>query len=120
MMKGEELAVRVKVTLHQGEGDEGHTPAMGRGVARLCELVDETGSLNKAAKEMGMAYSKAWRIMKRAEDFFGFPLLYRTGPKGSNLTEKGKWRVGAAREVERAARKASNEKLQELLREAQQ
>lgn len=64
-----------------------HTSAMGRGIVSLCRLVDETGSLNKAAKEMGMAYSKAWSIVKRTEEAFGFPLLTRKGNKGSELTE---------------------------------
>ena len=36
----------------------------GRGIASLCLGVRETGSLNAAAKGMGMAYSKAWRIIK--------------------------------------------------------
>ena len=37
----------------------------GRGIAELCLGVREHGSLNAAAKGMGMAYSKAWRIRKR-------------------------------------------------------
>ena len=36
----------------------------GRGIASLCIGVRDTGSLNAAAKSMGMAYSKAWRIIK--------------------------------------------------------
>ena len=39
----------------------------GRGIASLCLGVRETGSLNAAAKGMGMAYSKAWRIIKDTE-----------------------------------------------------
>ena len=40
----------------------------GPGVAMLIEGVKRTGSLSSAAKEIGMAYSKAWRIIKRSEE----------------------------------------------------
>ena len=55
----------------------------GRGIASLCLGVRETGSLNAAAKGMGMAYSKAWKILKGAEKEWG------DGAHGSDLTEAG-------------------------------
>jgi molybdate transport system regulatory protein len=61
----------------------------GPGIAALCRGVMESGSLNKAAKSMGMAYSKAWRIMKESEEGLGFQLLNRDGARGSTLTEEG-------------------------------
>lgn len=61
----------------------------GPGIASLCRGVAETGSLNKAAKDMGMAYSKAWRIIKEAEESFGVQLLDRNGAHGSTLTADG-------------------------------
>lgn len=52
----------------------------GPGVAMLIEGVKRTGSLSSAAKEIGMAYSKAWRIIKRSEELTGCKLLLsRTG-----------------------------------------
>ncbi len=59
----------------------------GRGIASLCLGVRDTGSLNAAAKSMGMAYSKAWRIIKDTEAALGTQLLYRNGAHGSQLTE---------------------------------
>lgn len=47
----------------------------------------DTGSLNTAAKSMGMAYSKAWRIIKDTEAALDVQLLYRDGAHGSRLTE---------------------------------
>ena len=41
--------------------------AFGHGIAELCLGVKNLGSLNAAAKSMGMAYSKAWRIIKDTE-----------------------------------------------------
>jgi molybdate transport repressor ModE-like protein len=58
------------------------------------ELVEEHRSLRKAAMSMGMAYSKAWRIIRTAEEVFGCPLLHSTiGGKnggGAELTAEGK------------------------------
>lgn len=61
----------------------------GRGVANLCLGVRTKGSLNAAAKEMGMAYSKAWRILKDTEAALGTQLLIRDGAHGSELTAEG-------------------------------
>ena len=61
----------------------------GRGIASLCLGVRETGSLNAAAKGMGMAYSKAWRIIKDTEAALDWQLLNRDGAHGSDLTEAG-------------------------------
>ena len=61
----------------------------GRGIASLCLGVRETGSLNAAAKGIGMAYSKAWRIIKDTEAALDLQLLNRDGAHGSDLTEAG-------------------------------
>jgi molybdate transport system regulatory protein len=66
----------------------------GEGRRRLLELVEETGSLNKAAKQMKMSYRAAWGKIKDTEERLGYRLLEtRTGGTaggGSTLTEKGK------------------------------
>lgn len=49
--------------------------AFGPGIATLLRNVDRLHSLRAAAAEMGMAYSKAWRITKESEAFLGFALL---------------------------------------------
>lgn len=65
----------------------------GPGVASLMKLVREQGSLSAACKEMHMAYSKAWKIIHKAEEDLGFPLMEgrRGGESGGNtvLTPKG-------------------------------
>lgn len=91
------LTAEVKIIIKKSEAD--NTPAFGRGVCQLCALIDELGSLNRAAQEMGMAYSKAWRIMKNTEEVFGVDLIERRGPKGSVLTEEGKKLVAVYRAV---------------------
>ncbi|MDO4854761.1 MAG: LysR family transcriptional regulator [Coriobacteriia bacterium] len=86
-MKAEDFEVQVKLVLVP-KNAKPFTPALGKGVVALCERVRDMGSLNKAAHDMGMSYSKAWRIMKSAEEEFGISLLDRNGPKGSDLTEQ--------------------------------
>lgn len=61
----------------------------GRGICNLCLGVRESGSLNAAAKGMGMAYSKAWRIIKDTEAALEIQLLDRDGAHGSTLTKEG-------------------------------
>jgi molybdate transport system regulatory protein len=60
----------------------------GPGVYDLLVLVGGTGSLLQAAKTMGMSYSKAWRVMRQAEEHLGIDLLSRQagGPAGGGST----------------------------------
>ena len=64
--------------------------AFGPGMVMLLREVERTGSLQKAAKAMNMAYSKAWKMLKGAEKEWGCALTDReTGGKdggGSTLT----------------------------------
>lgn len=73
---------------------------LGKGIADLCLGVRTTGSLNAAAKSMGMAYSKAWRVIKDTEASLGVPLLDRDGAHGSTLTPEGNKLVDAYQELE--------------------
>lgn len=50
----------------------------GPGVATLLSLVREQHSLRAAAMSISMAYSKAWTIIKHAEQELGFALLHTT------------------------------------------
>jgi molybdate transport system regulatory protein len=73
---------------------DGGEPIFGTGICQLLVRVDATGSLRCAAGDMGMAYSKAWQVVHRAEEHFGFALIHRqVGGKrggGSTLTEEGR------------------------------
>ena len=50
----------------------------GPGVAELMRRVQEHHSLRAAALSMEMAYSKAWKIIRTAEEGFGCKLLSST------------------------------------------
>lgn len=113
-MDRNDLDVEVKLIIKNREADP-HAAAMGRGIVSLCRLVDETGSLNKAAHEMGMAYSKAWSIIKHTEESFGFQLLERKGNKGSELTPEAKRIVKIYDELQRRLDKEAAAQLKDLL-----
>ncbi len=68
--------------------------AFGDGPSALLRRVEKMGSLHQAAKQMGMSYSKAWRLIWTLEKRLGFPLLERKiGGQlggGSLVTPQGK------------------------------
>lgn len=47
----------------------------GPGVAQLLHGIAEKHSLRASAQDMGMSYSKAWKIVHHAEHELGFPLV---------------------------------------------
>ena len=53
----------------------GAEKCFGPGLSELLRRVEEHHSLRAAAASMGMAYSKAWTILKQAEKNLGFALL---------------------------------------------
>ena len=57
--------------------DDNDEKFFGEGPCRLLHAIEETGSLRSAAISMGLAYTKALRIIKNAEAALGFPLTTR-------------------------------------------
>ena len=55
-----------------------NSKCFGPGIAELLRQVQEKHSLRGAAISMGMAYSKAWTVIKSAEKELGFDLLMST------------------------------------------
>lgn len=66
----------------------------GDGRARLLELIEERGSLRKAAAEFEMSYRNAWGYLRELERAAGFKFVERVpggGPRsGMRLTKAGK------------------------------
>ena len=71
------------------EDDEGKV-IFGLGRFRILSAIDRCGSINAAAKDLGMGYRAIWGKIKTTEESLGNPLLTRTaGGKtggGSQLT----------------------------------
>mgnify|MGYP004700293511 FL=1 len=71
----------------------------GPGVAELLRRVRELHSLRAAALSMNMAYSKAWTVLRTAQEALGFKLLSSaTGGRnggGATLTPEGEQMLAA-------------------------
>ncbi len=78
----------VKLTLYNEDY------SFGNGLYRLLLLIDEYKSVNRACKEMKMAYSKAYKMIIRSEKDLNCKLLVgKIGGKGgggSTLTEEAR------------------------------
>ena len=81
------LHAQVKLMVSATEDRKG--PTFRKGAATLLHGIEENGSLNKTAKNLHMAYSKAWSMIKKVEEGLGFQLIERYGARGSKLTEDG-------------------------------
>ncbi len=92
------VTARVKLTICTEER------FFGPGVCELLERIRETGSIQAAAARMKMSYTKAWKILNRAEEEIGTALITRmTGGKNggsSTLTAAGETAVRGFREIE--------------------
>ena len=93
----------------------------GEGPARLLHGVEETGSLRQAAISMGMAYTKAHKIIKHAEEVLEYPLMTRAiGGKdggGSHLTAEGKAWLQRYDEYAQACKEANQQLYQQFFGE---
>lgn len=67
------IVVRSKIWLET----DGHA-FLGDGRYRLLEAIERRGSINAAAKEMGISYRRAWSQLQTMEKSAPFPLLVRT------------------------------------------
>lgn len=109
-----DLRLTVTLRLLDTEGQR----RFGPGVAALLERVREKRSLRAAAGSMGMAYSKAWRIVRSAEDAFGYKLLESTiGGRhggGAVLTEEAEALLAAYQAFRVDVERYSQERFQAL------
>ena len=82
LMNSDENGVRVKVYI------AGHM--IGAGKMELFNLVNKHGSINKAAKSMGMSFSRANMLLNTIQEAFDKPVfIKKPGNKGTQLTKFG-------------------------------
>ena len=73
--------------------DEDSEIAFGPGLVSLLEHIKSSDSMKEACINMGISYSKGWKIINRAEKCLGYDLILRQhgGSKGGkcNITPEG-------------------------------
>ena len=86
------------------------SPHFGKGIVSIMMLVRQGSSLRAACAQMGLSYSKAWRLLKSAEADLGIPLLdtQKGGTKraGSTLPPQGEELLDRYLAFEKEAREA--------------
>ncbi len=77
---------------------------LGPGKVRLLELVDKTGSISAAAREMKMSYRRAWLLIEELNGVFGKPVVETmaggSGGGGAKVTLHGRSIIMAFRALE--------------------
>ncbi len=107
------MNVKLKLWIEK-EGE----PVFGDGRYELLRLIDETGSMNKAAKELKMSYRKAWGDIKLMEERLGIVLVETaTGGKGgggARLTQEAHELLGKYDEFRKDINELINEKFRSV------
>src|SRR5258705_80673 len=95
--------------------------ALGPGKAELLGYIADTGSIRKAASQMGVSYMRAWMLVKTMNACFREPLVMATrGGRergGASVTKTGREALKLYRRIEtesRWAAKGAWRKLQDL------
>ena len=68
------MCEQIKLYLCNEEGQR----FFGEGPYQLLRCIERCGSLRSAAQEMNMAYTKAFHLIRHAEEELGFPLTEKT------------------------------------------
>jgi molybdate transport system regulatory protein len=94
------------------------SPAMGPGRAQLLALIDSTGSISAAAREMGMSYRRAWQLVEAINASFNRPVVITAvGGKsggGAAVTAYGREIVALYRGMEEKASAAITSDLKQF------
>lgn len=79
--------VRMHLWLESGE-----SVYFGMGRVMLLDMIEEHGSLRKAAEALGMSYRAAWGKLRATEDILGLVLVESAGTRrgGCRLTPDGR------------------------------
>ena len=70
--------------------DENNNIIIGEGRAKILEHIDQTGSMNQAAKLMKMSYKAVWSKIKTTEKHMNVCIVHTDRKEGSRLSQEGK------------------------------
>jgi len=88
----------------------GAVVSLGPGKVALLEAINRAGSISAAAREMGMSYRRAWKLIEAMNRDFRFPLVKKIsgglGGGGAMVTAAGFEALERYRLIEEKAAKA--------------
>jgi molybdate transport system regulatory protein len=82
--------VELKLKSSQWIVDENDDIIIGEGRMEILEHVENTGSINQAAKMMKMSYKAVWSKIKYTEKHLNAKIIHSDKKTGSRLTREGK------------------------------
>lgn len=109
-----QLYLRTKTRIENGEGEL----LFGKGKTKILELIEQEGSIAKAAKKLGMNYKKTWAhikiLQKNIADQLVIPQKGGGGSGGTALTPKARELVRDYRQLQREIEEIANRRFAEL------
>jgi molybdate transport system regulatory protein len=81
---------RLQLKSSQWIVDEDNNIIIGEGRAKILEHIDQTGSMNQAAKLMKMSYKAVWSKIKTTEKHMNACIVHTDRREGSRLSQEGK------------------------------
>lgn len=108
------MQVKVKIWIE----DENQNLIFGGGKTEVLELIEQTGSISKAASKVGMNYKKAWNHIKILEEHIEDDLvLTHKGQgelSGTSLTPKAKELIDLYKTLQNDIKKYADDRFEEL------
>ncbi|MGD8290723.1 MAG: LysR family transcriptional regulator [Desulfobacterales bacterium] len=81
---------KLKLRSSQWIVDENDNIVIGHGRAEILKNIEQTGSINQAAKAMKMSYKAAWSKIKATEKHLDTRIVHTDRKEGSRLSKEGK------------------------------
>ena len=81
--------MKLKLRSSQRVVDGNNRIVMAEGRMALLDAIAATGSINQAAKSMGMAYKSAWSKIRSTEDHLNTKIVHSDKSQGTRLTRAG-------------------------------
>ena len=81
---------KLKLRSAQWIVDEHNNIIIGKGRAEILENIENTGSINQAAKVMKMSYKAVWSKIKATEKHLQTQIVHADRKEGSRLSSEGK------------------------------
>jgi molybdate transport system regulatory protein len=105
-----EFSVRSKIWIEDAE----KTVVFGMGRYRILDAIHRCGSMQAAAKELGMSYRAVWMRVRTSEESIGHQLVVREG-KGSRITPFAEKLMKQYRRMHAIVRKEADEVYDDLI-----